>query len=497
MIYNLAYESDTTCIAQLRMNRSSFIKLCCMLENEGGLKGTRYMEVDEQVAISLHLIAHHVKNRTIQFRFKRSGETISRQFSLFLNVVIRLQNVLFENPKTIAANSIDWRWKWFKNCLGALDGTHIKVRVPSEDRPRYWTRKGEIATNALAACSQDMQFTYVLAGWEGSVADCKVLRDAITRTNGLKVPHGHYYLVNAGYTNCEGFLAPYRGQRYHLNEWRDERVPRSPREFFNMKHSAARNVIERCFGLLKMRWAILRSLAYYPIHTQNRIILACCLLQNFLRREMSGDLAERRLERRLDNQQDEVDKISENLVDMASKPSEESCNSRRPGKNKHQWSNKEDVALIEALMQLNNVGGLRKKNEKGFRPRHGQKLQQMLDVILPGHGIKAKRHIESRLRTFQKLHNVVHDMLYGVGSSGFGWESEKKYVTAENDVWVEYLKTHPDAEQFRYKSLPYYEELSIILGGDRASEKDAQVPADIVEELEKVSNENDDENCSI
>ncbi|XP_074556981.1 uncharacterized protein At2g29880-like [Curcuma longa] len=182
---------------------------------------------------------------------------------------------------------------------------------------------------------------------------------------------------------------------------------------------------------------------------------------------------------------------------MTSKPSEESCNSRRPGKNKHQWSNKEDAALIEALMQLNNVGGLRNKNEKGFRPGHGQKLQQMLDVSLPGHGIKAKPHIESRLRTFQKLHNVVHDMLYGVGSSGFGWDSEKKCVTAENDVWVEYLKTHPDAEQFRYKSLPYYEELSIILGGDRASGKDAQVPADIVEELEKVADENDDESIGV
>ncbi|XP_062079541.1 uncharacterized protein LOC133783998 [Humulus lupulus] len=33
-----------------------------------------------------------------------------------------------------------------------------------------------------------MQFIYVLLGWEGSVADSRVLRDAISRTNGLKVP---------------------------------------------------------------------------------------------------------------------------------------------------------------------------------------------------------------------------------------------------------------------------------------------------------------------
>lgn len=33
---------------------------------------------------------------------------------------------------------------------------------------------------------------------------------------------GKYFLVDAGYTNGPGFLAPYRGTRYHLNEWRLE-----------------------------------------------------------------------------------------------------------------------------------------------------------------------------------------------------------------------------------------------------------------------------------
>lgn len=56
-----------------------------------------------------------------------------------------------------------------------------------------------------------------------------------------------------------------------------------------MKHSSARNVIERCFGLLKMRWAILRSPSFYDITTQRRIISACCMLHNFIRREMLVD----------------------------------------------------------------------------------------------------------------------------------------------------------------------------------------------------------------
>ncbi|KMT02131.1 hypothetical protein BVRB_9g207140 [Beta vulgaris subsp. vulgaris] len=84
-----------------------------------------------------------------------------------------------------------------------------------------------------------MQFIYVLAGWEGSAADGRILRDALSRPNGLKVPRGCYYLVDAGYKNCEGFLAPYRGQRYHLQEWTNP--PTKKEELFNMKHASARN----------------------------------------------------------------------------------------------------------------------------------------------------------------------------------------------------------------------------------------------------------------
>lgn len=95
-------------------------------------------------------------------------------------------------------------------------------------------------------------------------------------------------MVDAGYTNCEGFLAPYRGHRYHLKEWGD-RQPVSAEEYFNMKHSKARNVIERCFGILKGRWGILRSPSYFPIRTQGRIVLACALLHNLLRKYMPTD----------------------------------------------------------------------------------------------------------------------------------------------------------------------------------------------------------------
>ncbi|XP_028793577.1 uncharacterized protein LOC114749250 [Neltuma alba] len=219
--------SDVACFNLLRMNRATFDRLCYMLRDVGGLKPSKHMLIDEQVAIFLHILAHHVKNRVIQHNFGRSGETISRYFNLVLNGMMRLGNMLLKKPEPVPEDSNDDKWKWFKHCLGALDGTHVKMRVPSLDKARYRNRKGEITTNVLGVCSQDGYFIYVLPGWEGSAADGRVLRDAISRRNGLRVPQGQYYLVDAGYTNCEGFLAPYRGQRYHLSEWREGRHPRN------------------------------------------------------------------------------------------------------------------------------------------------------------------------------------------------------------------------------------------------------------------------------
>lgn len=52
--------------------------------------------------------------------------------------------------------------------------------------------------------------------------------------------------MDGGYTNSEGFLAPYRGTRYHLSAWKNP--PVNEQEYFNMRHVFAMNVIERCFG---------------------------------------------------------------------------------------------------------------------------------------------------------------------------------------------------------------------------------------------------------
>lgn len=60
-----------------------------------------------------------------------------------------------------------------------LNGISIKVHALEVDKPAYKTKKNEITTNVLGICSQDIQFTYVLPGWEGSTDDASAKKCCI------------------------------------------------------------------------------------------------------------------------------------------------------------------------------------------------------------------------------------------------------------------------------------------------------------------------------
>jgi hypothetical protein len=66
-------------------------------------------------------------------------------------------------------------------------------------------------------------------------------------------------------------------------------MPRGKKEMFNHAHSSLRNVIERTFGVLKLKWRILLNVPSYPTKKQSKIIVACMALHNFIRDSALAD----------------------------------------------------------------------------------------------------------------------------------------------------------------------------------------------------------------
>ncbi|KAK3012831.1 hypothetical protein RJ639_008610 [Escallonia herrerae] len=87
-------------------------------------------------------------------------------------------------------------------------------------------------------------------------------------SNALTIKKLHankYHVVDAGYPNMKGYLAPYKGLniQYHMPEF---------------------HRVERTFGVWKARWARLHDMPYYDFGDQVKIVLASTAVQNYIRK---------------------------------------------------------------------------------------------------------------------------------------------------------------------------------------------------------------------
>ncbi|XP_020271667.1 uncharacterized protein LOC109846838 [Asparagus officinalis] len=281
-IYNGFSDS---CVNYIRMRSGAFAKLASIMRNNNLLKDSRNITVEEQLIMTLNILGHKSKNRIVRSHFIRSGETVSRYFNKVLQAIICLRGRYMRQapndiPQEIINNPL--YYPYFKDCIGMIDGTHIDAMLPINLVARFRGRKG-VTQNVLAACTPNKLFTYVLAGWEGSANDYRILQDALSRPqpHGLRVYDGKYYLCDAGYPTMPGFISPYRGVRYHLKE-HSGKTPKNRRELFNLRHSSLRSKIESTFGTLKNRFKILCAKPHYPFPIQVDIVLACTVLHNFI-----------------------------------------------------------------------------------------------------------------------------------------------------------------------------------------------------------------------
>ncbi|KAM0822841.1 hypothetical protein ACQ4PT_071256 [Festuca glaucescens] len=237
------WQCDVTCRNMLRFERAPFFRLCGILRERGLLENSPHLCVEQQVAMFLHTVGHNLRNRDVATNFCRSFGTISIYFRRVLHAIGQLRNEYIrapsmETPTKIAGNH---RFDpYFKGCIGAIDGTHVRASV-----------------------TKDVEHSF---------------RE---RERGLQVPPGKFYLVDAGYGAKPGFLPPFRQTRYHLNEWGSNPV-QNANELFNLRHSSLRVTIERAFGSPKRRFKILDDAKpFFPFSVQVDIVVACCILHNY------------------------------------------------------------------------------------------------------------------------------------------------------------------------------------------------------------------------
>ncbi|KAL5576094.1 hypothetical protein UlMin_017793 [Ulmus minor] len=266
--------------------------------------------------IFLIAVGHCDSTRRSGYKWRHSTETVSRHFNNICSHIVCLAPQLigppdFDNIPPVIANNSKY-FSYFRDCVGAINGTHIPCIVEANLQADYRNRKGFTSQNVLAVVDFDMKFTYVVAGWEGSIHDSRVLRDTMSDPAfSFPTPPGEkYFLVDSGYTNRRGFLAPYRGTNYHLHDRRRLGGDRK-KELFNYRHASLRNAVERTFGIWKSRFRILRVVPQYPLRTQRDIIIACAVVHNFLM--MSSDVDVSLTAEEDDHDEDDMEQGGDNI----------------------------------------------------------------------------------------------------------------------------------------------------------------------------------------
>ena len=92
---------------------------------------------------------------------------------------------------------------------------------------------------------------------------------------------GKFYVVDSGFSNQPGYLAPYKGTKYHFQEYNQGPPPRGKKQTFIS--------IECSFGVLKNKWRMLLHMPSYPPPKQSKIISACMAIHNYIRESKLED----------------------------------------------------------------------------------------------------------------------------------------------------------------------------------------------------------------
>ncbi|KAL5712531.1 hypothetical protein ACHQM5_014694 [Ranunculus cassubicifolius] len=143
------------------------------------------------------------------------------------------------------------------------------------------------------------------------------------------------------------------------------------------------------------------------------------------------------------------------------------------------WNKDMDMTMINILIEEEGFG---RKSKNGF----GQPVyQRVCDTI--NQNLKmdiSVDNVRNRYRTLKDLYREAHKL--EKCNSGFGWDSSTERMSADALTWVELLQTHPEYEKFRYKKVPYFEDLAIIVGDDEANGEDVATGIEADNDMEPI-----------
>jgi len=178
------------------------------------------------------------------------------------------------------------RWN-FDHCIGALDGKHVRIDSPWSSGSYFMNYKGYFSIVLMALVDADYKFIHVNVGAAGRESDGGVYQNtALCKAvdkNTIGVPDSspltgddiampYVFVADDAFPLSTHIMKPYSSRNLSYEQ-----------TIFNYRLSRARRIVENAFGILASRFRIFRHSFQVQPDNVISIVLASCVLHNFLR----------------------------------------------------------------------------------------------------------------------------------------------------------------------------------------------------------------------
>ncbi|XP_017120636.1 protein ANTAGONIST OF LIKE HETEROCHROMATIN PROTEIN 1-like [Drosophila elegans] len=274
-----------------RMEREHFDEIVERFRSVGiKQESPNAIALEKRIAIALYALGSSKDYRKVGRLFGIPSSMVPKILTEFCRFICRVFSTEYLPPEFLTQEKLEecvsgFEELGFPQCFGVLDGTHIEVRPPISDAEDYYNIKGWYSTILIALVDHRGRFLYVNTGCQGRCSKSQIYEAStlkkmvnssdILKANSKTIEEVDVPVLLVGDSAFRFSTAVMKAYPFENNGQENEII-------FNDAHSKTKRLAENAFRQLKCRF----SRIHRGLDNRNRkatgIIIACCILHNFL-----------------------------------------------------------------------------------------------------------------------------------------------------------------------------------------------------------------------
>lgn len=255
------------------------------------------IDPEHQLYVFLRFVGHGHSFRSLEFNLRISHQRIASIIyevsrAIWKNLGhIHIPSMTTERLLAIAGQS-NSLWN-MPNCVGAIDGKHIRLRAPKKSGSLYYNYKSYFSLVLQGVCDAYHRFTSIEVGGYGSACDSgmfarsrlgqSIRNEVFPFPRPSRLPNStrvcpYFFIGDNAYPLTRRMMVPYSGR----NQGASNQQEQLQRDNFNKRITRARRCIESSFGILVSKFRVFHSELEIETDNVDFLVLASIVLHNII-----------------------------------------------------------------------------------------------------------------------------------------------------------------------------------------------------------------------